>query len=830
MKHGAKLVAAFILGLTGTIHAQTNTVSSGTWNDPSIWSAGVPTGTSIANVINVVEINTDISIGSGGVFSISQNATDFPGGTEHSLFVDGGGTLDVQGGTTYFGGALPSMTANGASIRVRNGATLILAGPTSFANGTTVLIDAGGTLIINGTFTNNITGPGSFTIQGTVYIDGNYNSNGDVDVLGSGNLFVTGQIITTGTAGTVFGSPNNCTTPPCSGQNLCLGTNVNRIASNQYLCSGSTAVGLTGDAVASATSYRWQSSTTSSTTGFTDIAGAAAGMQNYDPGTPTQTTWYKRRVVAGACTGTSAAVVITIIPGASWSGSTDTDWNLGANWCGGVVPSSTTDVVIPAGVPNLPVVIDDGTPTVIVALCRNLTINSGATLTVNSPEQITVSGNIVNNGTLTVSGTIEFDGTTSQSIGGTGFALFSSVIVNNTSASPPCLTIPGSGLSISTQLTLTSGAVNLSNANLTLGSSVASAGVLAYSGGRLYNGNLTRWIGTGALALGDAPGQFPIGTSADYRPMFFGNPDVTTGGTIRVNHTDVSGSVSVAFSDGGTPVEVRSNSFWSVATGNGLSTTNDFSIRTEGTGMGTVGDVNDLRLTQFNDVTGTAGVNGGTTTNPQVNRTGIPTVSVSSNFYWGSINSTNTPLPIELINFKAVLKSDIVELRWATASERNNDFFTIERAIDIEHFEAIGETVDGQGTTLERTDYFTIDTDPIPGRSYYRLKQTDFDGTFTYSDVRVIDFDGPKFPTLNLYPNPSDGSSITIKLSGLEGRASVPIKIFAMQGQEIHSEIVETSGSGIVIFKFDFTTQLSRGIYIVRAGETLQLTRKLVVD
>src|SRR5688572_31925317 len=117
-----------------TLNAQTNTTTSGTWSDGSVWSAGVPgTGTITANVNHPLEINTSIAIGTSGtgVFNIFQSMTDFPGGTNHTLQIGGNGTLDVQGGTTYFGGALASVTSNGASIRVRSGATLILTGPTA---------------------------------------------------------------------------------------------------------------------------------------------------------------------------------------------------------------------------------------------------------------------------------------------------------------------------------------------------------------------------------------------------------------------------------------------------------------------------------------------------------------------------------------------------------------------------------------------------------------------------------------------------------------------------------------------------------------------------
>ncbi len=834
MKFFKIVLGLIICALSTTLTAQTNTTTSGTWNDGSVWSTGVVpgTGTVTVNVNHPLEINANIAIGTTGtgVYNIFQSMTDFPGGTDHTLQVGGNGTLDVQGGTTYFGGALASVTSNGASIRVRSGATLILTGPTSFANGTTVLIDAGGTLIINGHFENNIGGAGSFTVEGTVQINGNYTSNGNVDVVGNGDFFTTGEITTGGAAGEVFGSPNNCG-GPCSGQNLCLDpNNPNIIASSQYLCSGSSAVGLTGNAYATGT-HQWQSSTTSATTNFSDIANATS--QNYNPGTPSQTTWYRRKVTVGTCTGASPAIVITIVPAASWIGETSADWNVASNWCSGTLPTNATDVVISAGVLFDPVV-----SAATVALCSNLTINSGASLTIDSGtpnRQLNISGNLVNNGTITVAGTIAFNGSTAQTISGSGFGTFGTVVVNNSSGATPALTIPSTGLNITTALTMTAGKINLSNANLTLGTAAASAGTLNYTSGWAYNGNLTRWVASGTLAintLSTSPSRFPIGSSADYRPIYFGNTGgISTGGTIRASHTAVNGSVAVAFSDNGTPIQVRTNSFWTVATGGGLATVNNFDVRTDATSMGTVGDINHLRLTlAASAAAGTPGTNAGITTNPQVNRTGIPLANLANNYYWGSIDATNTPLPVELTSFTATLRFDVVELKWSTASELNNDYFTIERTMNLENFEEIA-TVPGNGTTKAIHHYNASDNSPAYGRSYYRLKQTDYDGKYTYSDLRVIDYEGPKFAALRVYPNPLPNTkNLNVVVTGLKEQSEVPIMIYNVQGQLVLEQILHTDIPGTLNHEIELTDHLRSGLYVIKAGPTLQLMQKLVVE
>ena len=729
-----------------------NTITTGTWNDPTIWSTGsVPAAGGTVNVNHALELNANLTV--NGTYNINQNLTDFPGGTEYTLTL--GGTLNVAGGTTNFGGVTASIGGASTFLYVRSGATLILTGPTAFANGTTVLIEGGGTLIINGDFENNITGSGSFTIQGLVQINGNYSSNGNVDVLGSGDLVTTGTITTGGASGTVFGSPNNCSSGPCSGQNLCLGGGVNIISASQYICSGSTASGLTGDAIGSA-SYQWTSSTTSSTSGFSDIGGATG--QNYNPGTPAQTTWYRRRVTVGSCTGTSSAVVITIIPGSSWRGTTSTDWHTASNWCGGAIPTATTDVIVPAGVPNLPSVSTGN------GVARNVTINNGATLTIASGRTLSIAGNLVNNGTMSTTGSVAYNGSTAQTISGSGFNTYSTLIINNSSGAVPGVTFSNSAVNVNTQLTLTAGVVNLSTFNITVGNAASNIGTLSYTAGRFYNGNVTRWFNTTAVTLGNAAGLFPLGSSTDYRPIYFGHAGLTAGGTIRVNHSATVGATAVAFTDNATTIQARSNSFWGVATGNGIGT-GTFSIRTEGTGFGTVSDVTHLRLTLVNSAAaGTPGTNAGSTTNPQVNRTGITTANLTNNFYWGSTNSALTSLPITLASFTGQSTPEGAYLRWSTSSEKDFRHFSLERSSNGFDFKEIA-TIAAKGDVDILTNYDYLDGSVRGGRFYYRLRSVDLDGTSEYSrSIVKVDLEGKASDLASVFPNPSREKKIVVRL------------------------------------------------------------------
>ncbi|MBI5915718.1 MAG: T9SS type A sorting domain-containing protein [Bacteroidetes bacterium] len=100
-------------------------------------------------------------------------------------------------------------------------------------------------------------------------------------------------------------------------------------------------------------------------------------------------------------------------------------------------------------------------------------------------------------------------------------------------------------------------------------------------------------------------------------------------------------------------------------------------------------------------------------------------------------------MPVELVDFRANLVQKNVHLSWLTASETNNSHFSIEKSTDGQTFREIGK-VAGQGTSYEVHNYQYTDEAPAPGINYYRLRQVDFDGQFSYSPVVSVHFDGGK--------------------------------------------------------------------------------------
>lgn len=116
---------------------------------------------------------------------------------------------------------------------------------------------------------------------------------------------------------------------------------------------------------------------------------------------------------------------------------------------------------------------------------------------------------------------------------------------------------------------------------------------------------------------------------------------------------------------------------------------------------------------------------------------------------------SHSTLPIELTDFMAQVRSNLNYLRWRTISERNNKEFIIERAPDGVNFRPIG-TVSGKGNSRVINDYEFTDQELSQGHTYYRLKQVDTDGSFSYSKIIVITAPGSQQETI-IYPNPSTG-------------------------------------------------------------------------
>lgn len=284
-------------------------------------------------------------------------------------------------------------------------------------------------------------------------------------------------------------------------------------------------------------------------------------------------------------------------------------------------------------------------------------------------------------------------------------------------------------------------------------------------------------------------------------------------------------------SDVPTGVEARLDRLWRVSevnsSGAGVNV-GDVDMSFDLTGLGSV-TVTDLRLLVdtdgdgvFNDETvGTGGViDGATSLGSDIYQfAGVSAISDNLRFTIGTTNVSQTPLPIELISFTISYVGDMhVELAWKTAVEINNDYFTIERSIDAINWEEV-ERIDGAGDSNMVLSYFVTDNNPYQGVSYYRLKQTDFDRKFKYSETRRIDLQR-LLPVVNIYPNPaSDIVTIEGDISGLK-----EVQVYDLLGQNVSDKIIlnETSDLRVVID----ISGLNEGVYCLKTKSTTNLLYK----
>ena len=171
-------------------------------------------------------------------------------------------------------------------------------------------------------------------------------------------------------------------------------------------------------------------------------------------------------------------------------------------------------------------------------------------------------------------------------------------------------------------------------------------------------------------------------------------------------------------------------------------------------------------------------------------------------------------LPIELLSFTAGLKGNAVRLDWATAQEINNDYFTIERSDNGTEFDEI-MVVRGAGNSNSILTYSVDDKAPLNGTAYYRLKQTDFDGQSSTSNIVIVQATNLT-QGINMqrevYPNPFT-ESFTMAFN-VHDRGSVNVSLRDIQGKLISSKAINAN-KGENQFSFENGSSLPKGLYFV---------------
>ena len=415
-----------------------------------------------------------------------------------------------------------------------------------------------------------------------------------------------------------------------------------------------------------------------------------------------------------------------------------------------ITNKTSADAVRGAGLRDLDVNLTSGLTLTLgsaVTMSGNLTIATGNTLDVSASNfGITLGGNFVNNGTFNRrSGTVTFNGTGAQSIGGTGTQNFHILTVNKATGA---LTLNNPVIANNT-LNLTSGIVNSTITNLlTLPAAATLNGgsVTSY-----VNGPLRRSFNTNTLATR----VFPVGKSGLYRPVTL---NIRHNATTATDYTveQIEGAPAVR----NFPVGINSinqQRYFVINRGSG-ATVVDASVILRYGPEDNINDPNTIRMLKSSggdwiDIGGIGVGEPSGTIQSDINFTQF------SDFGIGSIDST---LPLIWRMVSAESKNQSIITNWQTADEEDVSHFEVEYSTDGFDWEVAGKVESNYGNSLINDYSFTFFPKRFSNKYFIRIKQIDFSGAFDYSDIVRVNFAFNSENNIKIYPNPSDGRKIRI--------------------------------------------------------------------
>ncbi|GAA4357482.1 hypothetical protein GCM10023185_22240 [Hymenobacter saemangeumensis] len=468
-----------------------------------------------------------------------------------------------------------------------------------------------------------------------------------------------------------------------------------------------------------------------------------AGSGNTLVVTPTQTSVYQVTVTApGKCSSGGTIVSVSVPTSTTWTGSAGGgNWNNVGNW-NACVPTRTMTATIPAGLATAYPIVSA------TAEVRHLVQHGPVTM---SGGSLAVYGDHTGAGSFTqTGGTFVVAGAGAQSLRGLSYGAMS---------------FSGAGVKTLAANATASGAVTMTGGVLTTGSNtltLTGSAALSETSASYILGRVFTSVG---LTAGSSSSFRGIGASITV-PAGSVSPGVTTALRItgsRLMNPAVAGYQSISRYYDLTPT---------VNTGLNLTVALNYNATAD------LGDLVESRLVAFRAVAvngpfqrmnGTLNMSAGTFTIPNVDHLSVWTLA-----------DANSPLPVSLTSFEVAAAGTAARLVWATASEKNNDHFVVEASTNGHSFHTLGR-VAGIGTTAQRQQYSYTDAQVSRyGASvvYYRLKQVDTDGTFSYSPVRTLAVGKGQENGLTalLWPNPSTASDAAPSLA-LHGFSTEPLTL-----------------------------------------------------
>jgi hypothetical protein len=470
------------------------------------------------------------------------------------------------------------------------------------------------------------------------------------------------------------------------------------------------------------------------------------------------TIFYVTATAPGGCN-ESACTSVTATIGAApnpinWLGAVGglNNWYNTANWTSGCLPTCADNVVIPVTANNPDIGLGTNP-----AACKDFTLNSGATLSFSDAKaEFDICGNTIHSGTLTSNskGKVVFMGTTAQTYARTGTGSFNNVALNNTAGIPSLTLNNDMTLNTTGSFSFLSGMLNTGANNLIITNTSPSA-MSGYVSTMYVYGNLKRSI----LSTGSY--DFPVGDALLSKGYQLANINFTaaTNVTTLLCRFDQWGGAYPLNAQGGTDAACFAsylsndldNGYWSFtadvnpSTGNYTATLNSTNYTNSSLGVY-------WTVTKYPTL-GAGWILDGSCVAPYgvpsfVQRTGM------NSFSKFAVAQSISALPIDMLSFTGKNLNHVNYLNWETATETNNDHFEVQRSADGNTFQLIGK-VNGAGTSSQ-IHYYSFNDQPAPaGLSYYRIKQVDLNGAFSYSNIVALTDVQNQVIVENLYPNPT---------------------------------------------------------------------------
>ncbi len=457
-----------------------------------------------------------------------------------------------------------------------------------------------------------------------------------------------------------------------------------------------------------------------------------------------------------------------IISGAGnqWDGTAGNNWNNASNWTRGTVPGSDESIFIPKGLSNYPEI--TGTRKV-----RSLSIESGSNskLTVKSGGKLEVKNEIINKGKNDLGdGEIVLNGSEKQIIRGDGQLEIDDLTINN----PDDIELR-TAFKINNKLTLTDGIIQIPGSSDSL--TLADGASLNSSGGKSSS-----YVEGPVCKIGDEAFTFPVGDDGKWARIEISKPQQSTDAfTASYSNSGYTNTTT-----GSNLQNVSDVEYWNLDRVSGNSDVDITLYWEDGSNTGSnITDTQDLNIAHFNSNQSQwenkSSTTDGSSTTSSGKITSKSKVTSFSPFTFGSQSTGSTnPLPVELIHFNVKQSGQIALLKWATASEKDNSHFIVQKQTGG-NWSRIGK-IPGNGNATRKNTYRFRDPDFQKGTThYYRLKQVNSDGNFEYSPIRSLYAEPNAIADLVVSPNPvKDELSLMIES---RRQASYDITILGLLGK-----------------------------------------------